>query len=97
MSVYISKNLEEYFNWLDFRFALNSHEFESSQGSLEVYMVVNFKTHGINRGTRKLIQILMLIQKKMHISNILMILLIFYDKTYILSRPKHKLKTISTK
>jgi len=65
--VYISKNPEEYFNWLDFRFALNSHEFESSQESLEAYMVVNFKTRGINRGTRKLIQILMLIKKNAYI------------------------------
>ena len=51
-------------NWLDVGFAFKWLRVRVPSGSLEVYIVVNFRAHGISRGTYKLTRISMLIKKK---------------------------------
>jgi len=56
-------NLEGYLNWLGLGFALQWSRVQVPSGSLETYIVINFRTRGISQDTRKLIQAPTLIKK----------------------------------
>ena len=50
-------------NWLDFEFAFKLLRVRVPSGSLEAYIVVNFRAHEISQGTYKLTRTSMLIKK----------------------------------